>query len=333
MDIAGIRQYMTLLLSAIENNSNPQIGQLIHNAYFHRHWFTVGEIHRRLQAIVRFIESSEFLNHYGRLNNSDSPCRIAFYSEENIPLEEFFSVLTLVAMGHEIQYKGPTPADKVLRWIFEDMQLQGLFRGRIHFVEDQFSAFDKLIVATRNPWPETNRRLLHQKHHTLDLCRYQSVAVIPTSLSQNFLTELATDIFSYFGMGCGNVRKIFIPRDFDFTLFFQAIEIWYETMFNHHSYMNNYQYYQSVYLMNRIEHRDNGFLLLKEDVQHRAPTGVLFYEYYDDDQILRQQLQKATGIYRVCVDSPTLHGEISCGESVNQLFLPQEEIIDFVVEA
>lgn len=330
MDITGIRQFVAMLVNGIEKNANPQLIRLIHNAYFHRHWFTVGEIYRRLQAIVCYLASSDFLRYYGQLNNDSRPYRIAFYSEENIPLEEFFSVLTLLAMGHEVQYKGTAAADKVLRWIFEDMQRQGLFRGRINFVEEQFSVFDKLIVATRYPWPEKSRRLLHQKHPTLELSRYQSVAVIHASVSDNHLKDLATDIFSYFGMGCGNVRKIFLPRDFDFNHLFQAVEIWYETMYNHHTYMNNYQYYQSIYLMNRIPHRDNGFMLLKEDSQHRAPTGVLYYEYYDDVWALRRHLQQVAGIYRVYVENPSLPGEISYGESVNQLFLPQEEIIQFV---
>lgn len=328
MDIAGVRQLIAQLLKDIESNTHPALGLLIQQAYFNRHWYTAGEINRRLQAIGRYIASADFIQHYDRLNPVP-PCRVAFYAEENIPLEEFFSLLTLLSLGHEVQYKGAHPSDKVLKWIIEYLQQQGVLLGKVTFVEEQFSPFDRLIIATRYPWPNSNRRLLHQKHVVLELIRYQSVAVISPTTTESQLRDLAMDIFSYYGMGCGNVRKIYVPRDFDFERFFESIDDWYSMMFNHHTYMNNYQYYQSIYLMNRIPHRDNGFILLKEDTQQRAPTGVLFYEFYDDEKALRKQLQQTKELNRVCVAEPHLLGEISYGESVNQLFLPQDEIIEF----
>ncbi|MGC8803088.1 MAG: hypothetical protein ACP5PS_04860 [Bacteroidales bacterium] len=328
MDIAGVQQHIAQVLKDIESNTHPVLGQLIQQAYFNRHWYTAGEIFRRLQAIGRYIASADFMQHYGGLKPV-SPCRVAFYAEENIPLEEFFSLITLLAMGHEVQYKGTSPSDKILKWIIGYLQQQGVWQGKITFVEEQFSPFDRLIIASRYPWSNGNRRLLHQKHVVLELIRYQSVAVISSLSSDSQLQNLAMDIFSYFGMGCGNVRKIYVPRDFEFDRFFRLIDNWYDLMFNHHTYMNNYQYYQSIYLMNRITHRDNGFILLKEDTQHRAPTGVLYYEYYDDEQATRRQLHQTREMYRVYVADPQMSKEISYGKSVNQLFLPQEEIIAF----
>ncbi|HOK51536.1 MAG TPA: hypothetical protein PLD12_08435 [Bacteroidales bacterium] len=329
MDIAGIQQHLRQLVNDLERNAHPTLGQLIQNAYFHRHWFTVGEIRRRLQAMLHFIDTPAFFDQYAQLAPISHPCRIAFYAEENIPLEELFTLISLLNLGHEVQYKGVASADKVLRWIMEFLQQQHVFQGKIRFVEEQFQHFDKLILATRFPWPEKSRRMLYQKHDVLEITRYQSVAVIPSLCTDDQLQRLVDDIFCYFGMGCGNVRKIYIPKDFDFDVFFKVAETWYETMFNHHTYMNNYQYYQSIYLMNRIPHLDNGFLLLKEDNQFRSPTGVIYFEYYVDELAIREHLQNATQVYRVYVADPVLPREISFGESVNQLFLPQEDVIAF----
>jgi hypothetical protein len=62
-----------------------------------------------------------------------------------------------------------------------------------------------------------------------------------------------------------------------FTAFFP-----FQELANHNKYANNYDYNKAVYLLNKIELIENGFLLLKEDNDLHSPVGVLFYEYYDN---------------------------------------------------
>ncbi|MCX7986320.1 MAG: hypothetical protein N2662_05225 [Bacteroidales bacterium] len=329
MALHELRIIFRKLIERIDEYAIPELVQLIHSAYFNHHWFTADEVIRRIKAIGYYIDSPEFEVDYGKISETNRKLKIAFVSEENIPLEEFFSLLTLLILGHEVNYRGSNQPDRVLRWILEYLQHEMTFKGKVTFTDEKFFSFDKLILTARAPLPEKNRQFLHNKYPLLEIIRRQSVGVVPYNISNRQLSDLATDVFSYFGMGCGNVRKIFFPEGFDINHFIQATESWYPQMFNHHTYMNNYQYYQSVYLMNRIPHSDNGFILFKEDEQNRAPTGVVFYSFYNHEHSLREKLNSSNEIYRIYVANPQLPRELSYGKSVNQLFLPQDEIIDF----
>ena len=108
-----------------------------------------------------------------------------------------------------------------------------------------------------------------------------SVALLAGNETREQLHSLGHDIFDYYGLGCRNVSKLLVPKDYDFVPFFESIES-YQPVINHHKYNNNYDYNKSIYLVNRDKHLDNGFLLVKEDERMVSPLAVVFYEYYKD---------------------------------------------------
>ena len=85
----------------------------------------------------------------------------------------------------------------------------------------------------------------------------------------------------YFGLGCRNVSKIFVPKDFDLNKLFSSFYK-YKNIINHTKYLNNYDYHKSIYLMGNHDLIENGFLLMKEDSSMLSPVSMLFYEYYDN---------------------------------------------------
>jgi hypothetical protein len=118
-----------------------------------------------------------------------------------------------------------------------------------------------------------------------------SVAVLNGNESRAELANLGNDIFQYFGLGCRNVSKFYVPVAYTFDKFYESIEYW-STIQLHHKYNNNYDYNKSIYLVNRIPHLDNGFLLLKEDDALVSPISVCFYETYESDSHLAQLLSE-----------------------------------------
>jgi hypothetical protein len=116
-----------------------------------------------------------------------------------------------------------------------------------------------------------------------------SVAIITGNESSEELKKLGADIFSYFGMGCRNVSKIYIPDDYNLDTFFSSI-VDYGDVIHHHKYANNYNYYRSIYLLNVEKFLDNNFLLLKESKEEASPIGTLFYERYVHADALHQAL-------------------------------------------
>ena len=81
----------------------------------------------------------------------------------------------------------------------------------------------------------------------------------------------------YYGLGCRSVSKLFVPKDYDFDGFFNAIYEWHPIM-NSAKYANNYDYNKAVYLMSEFNLLENGFLMLKEDPHYGSPIATLFYD-------------------------------------------------------
>src|SRR5690606_12615603 len=117
-----------------------------------------------------------------------------------------------------------------------------------------------------------------------------SVAVISGEESEEDLSRLGHDIFDYFGLGCRNVSKLFFPKGYNYSLFFEAIES-FSPIANHYKYHNNYEYNKAIYLVNKDQHLDNGFLLLKNDERIASPLGVVYYEEYDNISEITERLK------------------------------------------
>jgi len=130
-----------------------------------------------------------------------------------------------------------------------------------------------------------------------------SVAILTGNETPLELELLSEDIFRYFGLGCRNVSKLFIPKNYNFDPFFNAVFKW-NSMINHHKYANNYDYNKAVYLMSEFNILDNGFFMLKEDSNYASPISVAFYEYYNHLEELQQKLT-SEGNQIQCVVSGT----------------------------
>lgn len=314
-------------------DSSPQsieFKKIIAEANHYNRWFTPEEIKRRLDEVCAFISGHTFEELYSTIPQTKNVKSIAVVSEENIPLEEFFTIVSILLSNNNVVYKTSDKQEKLLPFIFKLLtESNPELSNKISFIEGPLRRFDKIIVTSRNPWPENKRNFI-LKHKSLEIVRCQSVGIVQETDTVESLSNFATDVFSFFGMGCGNAKKIFVPENFPLARIFEAFESWHDIL-NHNSYANNYQYHQSVYLMNRIEHLDNGFLLLKPDKAMQAPTGVLYYEYYKDEKALAQRLEEVTDINTVYTSTPKKSGEKPFGNSVNQLLLPSKQVIDFII--
>ncbi|HJP63913.1 MAG TPA: hypothetical protein VJ844_10740, partial [Mucilaginibacter sp.] len=169
--------------------------------------------------------------------------------------------------------------------------IEPAFENQYTFIE-RLTNFDAIIATGSN---NTSRYFDYYFSKVPNIIRKNrnSVAVLTGTETTQQLFELGHDIFDYFGLGCRNVSKLFVPAGYDVVPFFEAIEP-YKTVITHHKYNNNYDYNKSIYLVNKDKHFDNGFLLLKEDKSMASPLAVLFYEHYDNLDSLQELLRQQT---------------------------------------
>lgn len=323
--------FLELLDKQTTNRKSEILYSHIAKAYHFNHWYTEENVLLRLQQICKFLISEQFISTYSIiLNNRFKKNRtIGFFSEENIPLEEFPVLLSILLSGNSFLYKTSEKSDKLISFFFELLgkTINDLKQG-INFTDGMLKSADTLIITRLKESHSIIKKYLEKKKSFQEV-RHQSVAILGGNEDDGTLKLLGKDIFSFYGQGCGNVRKIYIPKSFDLTIFFQAIEGWH-SLSDHNTYANNYQYYQSVYLLNRIPHFDNGFLLFKEDKAMRSPTGVMYYEYYEDKSALLETLRHSSNVSVIYTSNPVHKREIMFGESVNQLLLPSENLINFL---
>jgi hypothetical protein len=128
------------------------------------------------------------------------------------------------------------------------------------------------------------------------------------------LTALGEDIFRYFGLGCRNVSKLFVPKNYVFDAFFEAI-FEYQDVIHYEKYANNYDYNKAVFLMSNFKLLDNGFLTLKEDKSHASPISSVFYEQYENLADIQTQLELENEQIQCVVSANLIKGSIDFGQT------------------
>ncbi len=108
-----------------------------------------------------------------------------------------------------------------------------------------------------------------------------SIAVLNGQETDAEIKELLLDITTYYGLGCRNVAKLFLPQGYDIVRLCSILEKEEWLLSNHH-YGNNYQYQRAIYLMNLVPHYDTGTMLLVQSEELHSPIAMLYYSFYDN---------------------------------------------------
>jgi len=207
----------------------------------------------------------------------------------NIPMVGFHDFLSVLMSGHKVIARVSSKDSVLLPYLAAELlKIEPAFEPFIQITEEQLKDFDAIIATGSN---NTARYFEHYfgKYPHLIRKNRNSVAVLSGSEDQQELLGLAEDVFRYYGLGCRNVSKVFVPKEYSFDPIFEALYNWKEVI-NQSKYINNYDYNKAVYLMGNTALLDNEFILLKEDQGLSSPIGVLFYEYYDSEKELDQKL-------------------------------------------
>jgi len=194
--------------------------------------------------------------------------RIAVIMAGNIPLVGFHDFLTVLISGHTLVAKQSSNDKHFLVLIAKYLEyIEPTFKNKIIFTE-KLENFDAVIATGSNNTARYFDYYFGKYPHIIRKNR-NAVAVITGQESKEDLEKLGEDIFRYYGLGCRNVAKMFIPKEYDFKNFFQAI-FKFKDIINYDKYENNYTYNKAVYLMSLFKLQENGFLMLKEDSSYSS---------------------------------------------------------------
>jgi hypothetical protein len=273
----------------------PRFYGSLQEATYSNPWFTPASIASALNAwetTLNMESLSEWLKPYGPGIQDIASRRVAVIMAGNIPLVGFHDFLCTLLAGHRFIGK-LSSNDKILLPAIADVlcAIEPLFGPQIVFTDGTIKEFDAIIATGSNNTARYFEYYFDKYPHIIRKNR-NGVAVLNGKESDGSLLKLGKDICSYFGLGCRNVSKIFIPTGFDPRTLFKAIEPFIPVLSDHNKFMNNYGYHRSIYLLNNTPHLDNGVFILTESEQYSSPIPVLYYEFYESIEILRKKLEQ-----------------------------------------
>lgn len=252
-------------------------------------WFTPGSVNLALEGIRRYLDPiklKKWISSYHFTHTT--PRQIALVMAGNIPLAGFHDLVSVLVSGHAAMVK-LSSKDSVLPTFLVSrlFEIEPRFATLVNLV-DQLKNFDA-VIATGS---DNSARYFHYyfgKYPHIIRKNRTSCAVLTGAESSEELMLLGRDVFTYFGLGCRNVSKIFIPADFDPTRLIKAWDI-YVDILHHHKYHNNYDYQKSILLVNKIPFYDSGFVILHENEKLVSPISVVYFERYQSKRQLAEKL-------------------------------------------
>jgi len=255
-------------------------------------WFTPENISFAIEQLAIALEEKNIVswtNNYPDLKQEKAPIKIGVITAGNIPLVGFHDFLTVLISGNIFVGKLSSKDDKLMNLLIKILiEIEPEFKNRISIKEDRLSDFEA-VIATGSNNSSKYFEYYFGKYPNIIRKNRNSVAVITGNETKEELALLANDIFAYFGLGCRNVSKLFLPENYDLANIFEnSLHI--QDVRNHNKYGNNYDYNRAVYLMNQVKFWDNGFMILKEDINYASPVSVVFFENYSKLEAVKQRL-------------------------------------------
>ena len=310
-----------------ENNSNKDLSvphtelffedfeQLIQLSQSHNGWYTPEQVYFSIQSWAKALTQENIDQWTSSYDFTTTESKtIALILAGNIPLVGFHDFISVLVSGHNVLVKTSSDDQHLLPFLAKYLiTVEPQLANKITFVEGKLEGFDAVIATGSNNTARYFEYYFKDKPSIIRKNR-NSVAVLNGQETKEQLIALGEDIFRYFGLGCRNVSKLFVPKGYSFDAFFEAI-FEYQEVIHYEKYANNYDYNKAVFLMSNYKLLDNGFLTLKEDSSHASPISSVFYEYYDSLSEIEKRLESEAETIQCIVSNNLVQNSIPFGQT------------------
>lgn len=315
--LSQFNENKTIKKEAIKNNDSffEKFNDLIQLSQSHNNWFTPENVFFAIQSWTEALTDenlSTWLSNYTFENTA--PKKIGLVLAGNIPLVGFHDFLSVVISGNHALIKTSSNDQHLIKFLAKYLiALDNRLEDRITFVEGKLEGFDAVIATGSNNTARYFEYYFGSKPNIIRKNR-NSVAVLTGNETQEELEALGEDIFRYFGLGCRNVSKLFVPKNYNFEAFFKGMFI-HKDIIEYEKYANNYDYNKAVYLMSLFQILDNGFMTIKEDTSYASPISSVFYEYYDSIEDVKSKLEADKELIQCVVSNGVIENSFPFGQA------------------
>jgi Acyl-CoA reductase (LuxC) len=256
-------------------------------------WFIPEFVDLSVQNIAnRFLKKAlleQWATEYHLQTEIQNPKLVGVVMAGNIPLVGFHDLLAVFISGHKAVIKASSKDDVLIKHLVKKMiEWEPDVANYIRF-ELMLKGCDAYI-ATGSTNSSRYFEFYFRKYPHIIRKNKTSVALLTGNETTADLEKLADDVYQFFGLGCRNVTKIYVPAGYDFIPLLESFKK-YNWLADHHKYKNNYDYNLALHLLNNKYYMSNSSILLVQEAAVFSPISQLNYEYYGDAESLYSSLK------------------------------------------
>ncbi|HRO43112.1 MAG TPA: acyl-CoA reductase [Flavipsychrobacter sp.] len=268
------------------------------NASRQNAWFTKEHIDIAVENIGQAYLRKEHLQEWiAAYKFPSQPKKVGIVMAGNIPLVGFHDFLCGFVSGHELHLKLSSKDERLLGHLIRKMiEWEPQVATQVHIAENLKHCEAYIATGSNN-----TARYFEQyfgKYPNIIRKNRTSVALLEGDETEDELTELAKDVFTYYGLGCRNVTQLCVPHGYDFSKLLEVLKV-YDEYILHHKYKNNYDYHFAIYLLNKVPFLTNELVMLVENELPFSAVSVLHYRYYTDVKTLARELETRNDIQTI----------------------------------
>ena len=297
------------------SKNEEDLKKIKEKASLHNSWFIPEYIDLSLMNIA-----TEFLNRdtleawiagYPQLKNETRRAKkVGIVMAGNIPLVGFHDFLCVFVSGHNALIKASSKDEALIKHLVEKLtEWAPQLSENIQFAE-RLNGCDAYIATGSNSSAGYFDYYFGKYPHIIRRNR-TSVAILSGEETNEELEALADDVHLYFGMGCRNVTKMYVPRNYNFEPLINIFKK-YDYLADFHKYKNNYDYNLALHVLNNKYYMSTGALLLIEGPNIFSPVSQLNYEFYDDHLSTAKGLERNDSVQCIVGKGFVPFGEAQC---------------------
>ena len=300
----NLRERIEFVIKIVEEfgKLDDELLQLVHknNSWFDKKSVLFSLNHWR--NILNFDSLNEWLNNYDQFKFFDHK-KILVLNAGNIPLAGFHDFLCVFLTGNTPIIKMSSNDSVLFPKIISrciSSSINKLPIKILNSVEDVLC--EKLIMSGNN----ISTQIVEYKFkNTSKLIRRNknSIAIINGEETDNELENLGDDIFTYYGMGCRNVSKLYVKKGFSLNGLIKIFTKKFSYVSKNATYMNNYNYYKAIYQLDGLTYSDGLFFIFKEDVSIGSPVSVINYEFYNNLEEIYSKIEQRSNEIQCIISS------------------------------
>lgn len=289
----NLEERITLLenLGAYLASGDKELAAVIQKASEKNKWFTEEFIHLSIKNIVAgYLDPQKiktWTDHY-HIDNNITPVKVGVVMAGNIPLVGFHDFLCVFLSGHFQYIKLSEKDDVLLKHLVDKLTGWNPKVSNIVTIAELLKNCDAYIATGSNNSSRYFNYYFGRYPHLIRSNK-TSVAILTGEETTEELSLLADDVFTYFGLGCRNVTKIFVPERYDFEGLLQAFGK-YHYFSDIAKYKNNYDYNLALLIMNNKKYMSNENVILVEEESVFSAVSELHYSFYTEEEELRATL-------------------------------------------